>query len=343
MGQPRVKHILVIHGDRAKPFPYYPGGDWASNDNGTLEKLHEALGSIDGYRFTFLCDHDTLFDDLRRLAGTTDMVLQLCDDGYRNDPFMAVHVCALLDLLGLRYTGSGVKAMALTGDKQVQLDIARGEGLPVPWSVRVEPGQPPPDVDFPAIVKPAEADGSLGITRKSVVRDRRQLLDAVAMIRDEFRLGGAVLVQRYLPGPDLNAAMLGNPEDRLTPLPITEEDYSSLPEGYPRICGHESKWDPSSPYWKIATVPTRLASRRQEWLVDHCRRLFVRLGMRDYARFDWRLDGDGVPHFLEANANCGWCWDGHLAKAATLGGLSYGDLFRTIIGVAERRYSGAAT
>ncbi len=79
------------------------------------------------------------------------------------------------------------------------------------------------------------------------------------------------------------------------------------------------------------TRPTTLSKEKQELISEHSRRLFRRIECRDYARFDWRLDSEGNPRLLEANPNCGWCWDGHLPKTAALCGISYGQFFETIM------------
>ena len=71
--------------------------------------------------------------------------------------------------------------------------------------------------------------------------------------------------------------------------------------------------------------------------MPRCIQLFERLGCRDYARFDWRLDSNGTPRLLEANPNPGWCWDGHLAKAAALDGTGYGKMLEMILDAAARR------
>ena len=47
--------------------------------------------------------------------------------------------------------------------------------------------------------------------------------------------------------------------------------------------------------------------------------------------FTQRLDGQGNPRLLEANPNCGWCWDGHLPKTAALCGINYSQFFEMIM------------
>ncbi|MEM2701434.1 MAG: D-alanine--D-alanine ligase, partial [Nitrososphaerota archaeon] len=82
-------------------------------------------------------------------------------------------------------------------------------------------------------------------------------------------------------------------------------------------------------------VPEQLRAQLVRW----SRSLFVRLGCRDYARFDWRLGRDGVPRLLEANPNPGWVWDGHLRRACQYHGWSYRRMLLEILAAAERRYA----
>ncbi|MEO0169687.1 MAG: D-alanine--D-alanine ligase, partial [candidate division WOR-3 bacterium] len=105
----------------------------------------------------------------------------------------------------------------------------------------------------------------------------------------------------------------------------------------PKICGYEAKWLPDSPYWKIKSIPANLPENTEKFIVECCLKLFERLGCKDYARFDWRLDSEGNPKLLEVNPNPGWCWDGHLAKMANIAGISYADMLRMILEAAEKR------
>ncbi len=77
----------------------------------------------------------------------------------------------------------------------------------------------------------------------------------------------------------------------------------------------------------------------ERFLVATCIKLFERLECQDYARFDWRLDGNKTPRLLEVNPNPGWCWDGHLAKMANLAGMSYAQMLQEILKASERRIS----
>ena len=72
--------IVIIHGDPAKPNDILPGGRWDEDDFYTIERAREAMKALEyKYEFTWLCSHDTLMDDLRKLKREekVDLVLQV--------------------------------------------------------------------------------------------------------------------------------------------------------------------------------------------------------------------------------------------------------------------------
>ncbi|KAI3643921.1 hypothetical protein MP228_010085 [Amoeboaphelidium protococcarum] len=336
-------NVVILHGDPTKPNDILPGGKWDEDDFYTVQRAKEALKEIeDRYRFTWLCNHDTLIDDLRKLkkANKVDIVLQLCDEGWMNNSRMELHITALLEMLEIPYTGASPKCIGITYDKQGVLKIAESLGVPVPKSVYLESDQKCDPVkyglEFPVIVKPNSTDGSFGITAKSVCHNVEEVRAAIDNIRNVFFVKGAILVQEFLTGRDINVGVMEKRDlttNQMEPwvLPITEEDYSALPDDLPKICGFESKWDSSSPYYGIVTRPTTLSKEKQAQVAEWSKLVFRRIDCRDYARFDWRLDAHGNPRLLESNPNCGWCWDGHLPKTAGLCGISYSAYFEMII------------
>jgi D-alanine-D-alanine ligase len=147
-----------------------------------------------------------------------------------------------------------------------------------------------------------------------------------------------VLVEQYLTGKDISVGIIGNPPDAYQVLPIIEEDYSAIPEGMPRICGYEAKWDSASIYFQgVRSVVADLPAETTGFLTASCLKLFERLGCRDYARFDWRFDDNNTPRLLEVNPNPGWCWDGHLARMAEFAGIDYRTMLREILRACEER------
>jgi D-alanine-D-alanine ligase len=72
-------------------------------------------------------------------------------------------------------------------------------------------------------------------------------------------------------------------------------------------------------------------------MAGHAKRLFARLGCRDYARFDFRCAADGEPKLMEVNPNPAWANDGKLAFMAGFAGIAYPDMLKMILDAALRR------
>lgn len=336
---PALTNVVVVMGDPRKKDEVKPAMVFDEDDFHTIRQLESALDSLGSRQIAYLNDHDSLLKTLDSMRGEIDLVFNLCDEGYVNDPRKELHVPAMLEALGIPYTGSGPQCLAFCYDKSLVRGVASEMGIQVPEGQLIQTDSSTLDLTltFPVIVKPNFGDSSFGIIQRSVVRTAEELLDAVGEIRRRFGYDKPVLVEEFLTGKDLSVGILGNPPEDYILLPMVEEDYSSLPEGLPRICGYEAKWLPDSPYWNLQSIPAVLHDGVRDMIVDSCVKLFVRLECRDYCRFDWRLDANGIPKLLEVNPNPGWCWDGHLAKMSYLAGMSYADMLGSILGAAERR------
>ncbi len=329
--------VTVLMGDPRLPDQVKRGGTFNPEDLDTVRRLKDALSELPNYKFRFLDNHATLERDLGALR--TDLVLNFCDEGWNNDPFKELHVPALLDVLGIPYTGAAAPALAACYDKGLVRAVAASLDVPVPLETYVRPtdqGATLPSV-FPAILKPNYGDSSQGITKDAVVRNKGALLDYLERLRTEFPRR-PVLVQEYLPGAEYSVSMVGNPDQNLRALPILEVDFSRLDPNLPKILGYESKWEPDSPYWtQIKYHEAQLPDHIQAQMIEHSARLFERLGCREYARFDFRADANGEVKLLEVNPNPGWCWDGKLNIMAGFAGIRYSELLGQILSAAEER------
>jgi len=334
-----ARNAVVILGDPRKSDPLKPYSIFDDDDFFTIDQLKTALRELKNYRFTYLDNHSTIIQDLRKLVGKGNLVFNLCDEGYNNDPRKELHLPALMESLDIPYTGGGPQCLACCYDKSLVRGIAKEMGIPVPeaFFIKPEDGAFELPFDFPAIIKPNFGDASFGITQRSMANNFEGLLNSISEIREKFGYGKPILIEEFLTGKDLSVGIIGNPSDSYTVLPIIEEDYSMLPAELPRICGYEAKWCPDSPYWKIKSVTAELPDETKRLIVEWCLKLFERLECRDYARFDWRLDAGDNPKLLEVNPNPGWCWDGHLAKMAKIAGITYVELLKMILQAAEQR------
>ncbi|MSQ41984.1 MAG: methyltransferase domain-containing protein [Dehalococcoidia bacterium] len=332
-----IPDVAVLLGDPRRPDSVKLEGQFNAEDFVTIEKLKEALAELTEYRFSYIDNHAALIQELRQRPPA--FALNLCDEGYNNDAFKELHIPAYLEMLGVPYSGAGPSALGLCYDKSLVRAIAEPLDVAVPLETMVDPDDLAGTIPsiFPALIKPALGDSSLGITQHAVVHTAEEAVAYLAYLRHALP-GRAALIQEFLTGPEYSVGVIGNPGFGYTVLPLLEVDYGDLPPELPRILSYESKWQPDSPYWthiKYREADTDEETRRR--LTDHSTRLFERLGCRDYARFDFRADAEGNVKLLEVNPNPGWCWDGKLNLMATFGGIRYSELLRMIIEAAQSR------
>jgi D-alanine-D-alanine ligase len=337
-----AKNVVVLMGDPRRPDKIKPSSVFDEDDFYTIDKLKNGLTQLPGYKFTFLNAHHTFYNDLLKQKPKIDFVFNLCDEGFNNEAKKELHVPALLEMLDISYTGSGPQCLAYCYDKSLVRGIAKEMGIAIAdaFFINADDNVFDLQIDFPVIAKPNFGDSSFGITQQSVANTIEELNDAILKIRQRFGYENPILIEEFLTGKEISVGIIGNPPESYTVLPIVEEDYSMLPPDLPRICGYEAKWLPDSPYFNLLkSIPADLPEDIEKSIIEDCVKLFSRLDCRDYCRFDWRLDANGVPKILEVNPNPGWCWDGHLAKMAGITGVTYSGMLEMILQAAEQRIS----
>ncbi len=259
-----------------------------------------------------------------------DAVFNL-SEGPLDCPQKEPHGAALLELLRLPYTGNGPATLAQCNDKPLAKALIAGAGIATPRH-RIYSCVPrgKSGLCFPVIVKPAREDGSSGIDESSVVESEAGLRKRVAHVVDRFRQ--EALAEEFVGGREFNVALIGNgtAADPYRALPPGELAYDDPAW---RVCSYESKWDPEHPSYEAirpvvpAKIPASLRRRLQSSALA-CASLF---NLRGYARVDFRLDADGVPHVLEVNPNPDISPDAGMARAARADGLSYPALIAEIV------------
>jgi D-alanine-D-alanine ligase len=263
-----------------------------------------------------------------------ELVFNLCES-LAGDSRNEVVVPTLLELAGLRYTGSGPLALGLALRKDLTKKILRAEGVSTPEAITLDSDDiSNVKLPFPLIVKPTREDASVGISRSSVVHDREELASQVAAVRAEFQQ--PVLVERYIEGREIYVSLLGTRPDA---LPMHEIDFSTLPADRPKIVSYLGKWDPSSvEYQGTRSVEcVGLDEATRDRCVAAARAAFFALGLRDYARIDLRVAADGTPYVIDVNPNCDLSDGAGVSRAASFGGLSYGDLIWRVCAAAMER------
>ncbi len=298
-----------------------------------------ALGDKSRYAFDYLVDHHDLAG---ALAGRCPrLVFNLCDQGFKNDPRKELHIPALCEVLGLPYTGAPPACLVLAFDKTVASAVARSVGVAVPRENLLREGTQfaTCDVPFPALVKPNFADGSFGIFHDSVVRNQTELLSYLQRV-GPYNLG-PLLLQEYLPGTEYCVVAIGNPRSGdFRVLPVLEKDYSGFGADYPPITGFEVKWwAQEQPFaYELDLRAAQLSTPEREAIERDAERLFRRFDCRDYAKFDFRRDAEGLPRLIDVNPNFDLFSDS-LAMMAELAGSSHAAIIDDILDSALRRHT----
>ncbi len=233
-------------------------------------------------------------------ATTPDIVFNLTEH-VDNNRSMDGHICALLDLLGVPYTGTGPKGLILCRDKAVSKLIAAKEGFRIPRYLVVQPGTRslPDSIPFPLVVKPQFGDASEGISQASYVRTKDALLRRIDLLGR--REPGAVICEEFIRGREMYVGVLGN---RL--LPVREFILGRNTVRAPRLATFRLKHDPAHRRrWRARTDFADITPEQQAGVDRLVRKTFAALNMNDYARFDLKLAPSGEWVFLEANPNPG--------------------------------------
>ena len=230
---------------------------------------------------------------------------------------------AVLDVIGVPYTGSGALASALAMDKDLSKRLFRAAGVPVPaWFMApVAPEDVTTALGWPVIVKPSKMGSSVGMT---FVKSAKGLDAAVELAR---RYDNEVMAEQFIPGRELTVGILGD-----VPLPVGE----IIPKH--ELFDYECKYMPGmSEEIFPAALDTTLARQLQELALTAHRAL--KLG--GYSRVDFRLSPEGDIFCLEANTLPGMTRTSLLPQAARAAGIEFPELCERICRLA--RNSGSAS
>jgi D-alanine-D-alanine ligase len=303
MPAPRV---LVLYNQPVLPADH-PHADSEGGVLGTVRKVIQSLrrGGFEPHQLGVGREPAVLLAGLRRER--PDAVFNLFE-GLATHAGTEATVVGLLEWLGVPCTGSPSSALSLGLDKLRTKHLLRGAGLPTPAFVAVErlpaPGWP---YGWPAIVKPARQDASVGIEQGSVVTSAEELAARCAWVLERF--GPPALVEQFVPGREFHVHLIEEHcGPNLRPLPlqhVAEVLFLKQDPGYWPIYSYDAKWNAESQEWDDTPVDTAAAlppDQMQE-LAAMTQQAYHLVGCRDYARLDVRMTAEGGFAILEVNPN----------------------------------------
>ncbi|MBN2052460.1 KamA family radical SAM protein [Candidatus Woesearchaeota archaeon] len=249
---------------------------------------------------------------------------------------------AILDMLGIPYTGSGVLTQAITLDKTRTKEILMYHGVPTPgyqlfnhWDEKISK-----NITFPLIIKPNAEGSSKGIRNNSLVNNEKELRKMVKFVVNNYKQ--AALAEEYLEGREFTVSIIGNNPPKV--LPIVEITFDYLPSGVHKFDSYEVKWywdNPTNPVDPVV-CPAKIDDELRKKIEDVALRAYKALGIVDLCRMDMRLDKQGTPHVIDVNALPGLMPDplenSRFPKACYTAGMSYEKIINTVLSEAMKRY-----
>jgi D-alanine-D-alanine ligase len=247
------------------------------------------------------------------------------------------YIAGLYDILEVPYTGNTLISLGNCLNKERAKQILQSHGIRTPKHfiacVNNIPSREELSLKFPAILKLAKEDASIGISEFSVVDNYEALCQRLEYLFSNYNQD--VIIEEYIEGRELNVAILG---DKI--LPISEIRFDGLPDDLPKIITYEAKWSPESVYYKntIPRCPAPLDEPVKEKIEKMAKEAFEALECRDYARVDIRLNAKNIPYVIEVNPNPDISPDAGFIRSAGAAGIHYEEVLYTLIKMAlERR------
>jgi D-alanine-D-alanine ligase len=240
---------------------------------------------------------------------------------------------ALLDVLGIPFVGNTADVMALGAHKARARAVVAAAGVRVPAGEVLAPGEHPTLVP-PLVVKPVDADNSHGIT---LVTDASDLPAALAAAWAE---SSHALVEEFVPlGREVRCGVVVR-DGALVALPLEEYGLSAdhpvrtaedkIVRADDGTLGLMAKDTPT--VWIVDAGDPVTAPVQEAALACH-----TALGCRDYSLFDFRVDPDGVPWFLEAGLYNSFARQSVIPTMARAAGTELPALFHDAVGAALAR------
>jgi D-alanine-D-alanine ligase len=196
------------------------------------------------------------------------------------------HVPAVLEMLSVPYVGSDPLTLCVTLDKPVAKRLVAQGGFATPAfrTFRSVAEVEPLPFPFPVIVKPA-FEGAAGLD---------DVREQVRFVTETY--GQEALVEEFVPGAEVTVGVLGNDPPRLAGM-MEISPKTVAPSDFVYSLEVKRDWENQVVYRVPPALPATVLS-----MIEQCALGVYRLlGCRDFARIDFRIDGDGTPQFIECN------------------------------------------
>lgn len=249
-------------------------------------------------------------------ANSIDVVLPALHGGWGEDGTLQ----SLLEVAGIRYTGSPTRSSVLAMDKRLCKAIARDLGIPTAqgWLIDSEAAGQLVPRNQKSVIKPNSGGSSVGITILPETAGEEQWQRAIT---EALADGGSAIAEEFIEGGELTAAVIGSGDDART-LPLVE----IVPQS--EFFDFQSKYAAGGAQH---VIPPHFSEDIQNLIADYALRIHRALGCRGVARSDWIITKAGIPYFLEINTLPGMTRTSLVPDAARAADISFEKLLGILI------------
>ncbi|HMS63622.1 MAG TPA: D-alanine--D-alanine ligase [Ignavibacteria bacterium] len=307
-----VKLIDPIYGDKIISEEQV-FGDSISKHSPSVQKLTEIHKTSD--KNILNCINSEIFDNDK-----TDLVFLGVHGKFGEDG----RIQTLLELRGLKYTGSGVFASALAMDKDVSKIILNSAGINTPAWLMLNKNTEINSIDinenilnsvgYPCVVKPNDEGSTVGL---SIVQNDVEDIQLPNAIENAFNYSEKILIEQYIKGREFTVPVIGNEA-----YPVVE----IRPKG--GFYDYEHKYTKGmTEYFCPADISPEIEIKAKEAAL----KAHNALGCSVYSRVDFILDEKNRLYCLEVNTLPGMTDTSLVPKSAKANGMTFNELIEKII------------
>ena len=323
---------MLFYSPYQNPRGYDYKEEFADPDNMYTEK--DVLGALKdlGHEVSLLGiynDISPLFEEIKE--NPPDVIFNMMEV-FNDQTHLEKNLAALLEIIGLPFTGSSSGVLYLCNNKALHKKIFNYHRVKVPRFHDFAKGRRvfvPAKFKLPAMIKPLCEEASRGISQASIVDTSEAFIERVKFIHQNMLLDA--IAEEYIKGRELYVTVTGFRSMMI--LPPREMVFKKMSQEQPHIATYKAKWDDKyRKRWGIDSVPAKdLDKTILKQINDICRRAYRALDARSYLRFDMRLTQEGEVYIIEPNANPCIARIDEMAQAAKIAGMNYEELIQHVL------------
>jgi D-alanine-D-alanine ligase len=220
-------------------------------------------------------------------------------------------IAGMLEDAGIPYTGSGYLASAIAMDKFKTKLLAREVGVNCAEEELHEmPVHEPETVKFPLVIKPNNSGSSVGLT---IIEEPCDIYEATS---DALKYSDTVIIESFIPGREFD-------------IPVVKGEAYPILEVNPHgVNDYKAKYMGDKTEYK---VPAPLSEEKTKEMQEAAVKVYLALGLKNYARVDFRMTPDETIYLLEANTLPGMTASSLVPKSAKAIGIDFPELLTIII------------